>query len=40
MKFVKSNPELKAEWGKGRRQITPKIGQLTNDEGAITRIVS
>ncbi|EDR10205.1 uncharacterized protein LACBIDRAFT_318370 [Laccaria bicolor S238N-H82] len=38
MKFVKSNPELKAEWGKGRRQITPKIGQLTNDEGAITRI--
>ncbi|KAF8882102.1 GLE1-like protein-domain-containing protein [Infundibulicybe gibba] len=38
MTLVKSNKELKAEWGKWRRQITPKIGQLTNDQQAIKHI--
>lgn len=31
---------MKSEWGKWRRQIRPKIGQLTNDDSAIERIVS
>lgn len=39
MKVVKSDPSAKAEWGKWRRQITPKIGQLTNDPQEINRIV-
>lgn len=38
MKVVKSDPSAKAEWGKWRRQITPKIGQLTNDPQEINRI--
>ncbi|KDQ53898.1 hypothetical protein JAAARDRAFT_416034 [Jaapia argillacea MUCL 33604] len=38
MKNVKSNKELKSEWGKLRREITPKIGQLTNDTREINRI--
>jgi nucleoporin GLE1 len=40
MKQVKSTPELKREWGKWRRQITPKVGQVTNDDAAILRVVS
>jgi len=39
LKFVKSNKEFKAKWGTLRRQIVPKIGQLTNDPTAISRIV-
>lgn len=39
LKFVKSNKELKASWGTIRRQIIPKIGQLTNDPTSISRIV-
>ncbi|TFK36301.1 GLE1-like protein-domain-containing protein [Crucibulum laeve] len=38
MRFVKSNKEAKAEWSKYRRQITPKVGQLTNDADSINRI--
>ncbi|KAF9479117.1 hypothetical protein BDN70DRAFT_906385 [Pholiota conissans] len=38
MRFVKANKEMKAEWGRLRRQIVPKIGQLTNDPDAISRI--
>ncbi|KIM43766.1 hypothetical protein M413DRAFT_443667 [Hebeloma cylindrosporum] len=38
LKFVKSNKQLKATWGTIRRQIVPKIGQLTNDPAAISRI--
>ena len=40
MKLVKSQKELKATWSALRRQITPKIGQLTNDPQEITRMVS
>ena len=39
MKTVKGNKETKAVWSALRRQITPKIGQLTNDEQTINRIV-
>jgi hypothetical protein len=39
LKFVKSDKALKASWGALRRQIVPKIGQLTNDPNAISRIV-
>ena len=39
MRTVKSSKELRAEWGKLRRSIVPKIGQLTNDPVAISRIV-
>ncbi|KAF9044255.1 GLE1-like protein-domain-containing protein [Panaeolus papilionaceus] len=35
---VKSNKETKSDWLKLRRQIVPKIGQLTNDQAAIQRI--
>ncbi|RDB15643.1 Nucleoporin gle1 [Hypsizygus marmoreus] len=35
---VKSNREVKSEWSKWRRQITPKIGQITDDEVHINRI--
>ncbi|KIL64967.1 hypothetical protein M378DRAFT_553805 [Amanita muscaria Koide BX008] len=38
MKVVKENKQLKKEWGELRRQITPKIGQLTNDDQSIRRI--
>ncbi|KAF8632682.1 hypothetical protein AX17_004814 [Amanita inopinata Kibby_2008] len=38
MKVVKGDKKLKSEWGTLRRQITPKIGQLTNDPQAILRI--
>ncbi|KAF8154531.1 GLE1-like protein-domain-containing protein [Crassisporium funariophilum] len=40
IRHVKANKDLKAEWGKLRRQIVPKIGQLTNDPQAISRISS
>lgn len=40
MKTVKDNKQLKSLWSAGRRAITPKIGQLTNDPQAIQRIVS
>jgi hypothetical protein len=39
MKVVKANKELKKQWGDLRRQITPRIGQLTNDDQSIARIV-
>ena len=38
MKTVKENKELKSLWNAGRRAITPKVGQLTNDQATITRI--
>lgn len=38
MKTVKANKELKSLWSAGRRAITPKVGQLTNDQETITRI--
>ncbi|TFK50353.1 hypothetical protein OE88DRAFT_1660673 [Heliocybe sulcata] len=38
MRTVKGNKQLKSEWGKIRREITPKVGQLTNDARAIDRI--
>ena len=39
VRHVKSNKELKSAWGILRRQIVPKIGQLTNDPQAISLIV-
>ena len=39
MKVVKSDNVLKLQWGTIRRQITPKINQLTQDSASITRIV-
>ncbi|RDX54472.1 hypothetical protein OH76DRAFT_1397781 [Lentinus brumalis] len=38
MKTVKADKTLKSIWSAGRRAITPKIGQLTNDQNAIMRI--
>ncbi|KAH9924024.1 GLE1-like protein-domain-containing protein [Fomitopsis serialis] len=38
VKTVKSNKELKSLWSAGRRAITPKVGQLTNDPESIDRI--
>ncbi|KAI0795044.1 GLE1-like protein-domain-containing protein [Abortiporus biennis] len=38
MKIVKSNKEWKSRWSAARRQITPKIGQLTNDAPTINRV--
>ncbi|KAF8629806.1 hypothetical protein AX15_003275 [Amanita polypyramis BW_CC] len=38
MKRIKENKQMKKEWGELRRQITPKIGQLTNDPQSISRI--
>lgn len=40
MRMVKERKESKTIWNAGRRQITPKIGQITNDPQAIVRIVS
>ena len=40
MKIVKGDKALKSIWSAGRRAITPKVGQLTNDANAIMRIVS
>ena len=39
MKRVKEDERLKKEWGDIRRQITPKIGQLTNDDDSVSSIV-
>lgn len=38
MKNVKANKPLKSAWSALRRQITPKIGQLTNDAQSINNI--
>jgi nucleoporin GLE1 len=40
MRTVKSTKQLKSTWLALRRQITPKIGQLTNDLASIERISS
>jgi hypothetical protein len=40
MKTVKGNQPLKSQWSAIRRQITPKIGQLTHDIDSVMRIVS
>jgi hypothetical protein len=39
MTRIKADKQLKKEWGDIRRQITPKIGQLTNDDDSVSRIV-
>lgn len=39
MKTVKGEKTLKQQWSAIRRQITPKIGQLTQDAATIARIV-
>lgn len=39
IKRLKSHSEMKKIWGKYRRMITPKIGQLTNDAQSIQRIM-
>lgn len=39
MKTVKGEKALKSQWSAIRRQITPKIGQLTQDRATITRII-
>src|ERR1700691_1238547 len=38
MQHVKSTKQLKSTWSSLRRQITPKIGQLTNDPTSINLI--
>ncbi|KAI0071307.1 hypothetical protein K474DRAFT_1669133 [Panus rudis PR-1116 ss-1] len=38
MKTVKANKPLKSLWSAARRQITPKVGQLTNDAQSINTI--
>ncbi|KAG2360566.1 GLE1-like protein-domain-containing protein [Suillus spraguei] len=38
MKTVKGNRTLKLQWSAIRRQITPKIGQLTHDLDSVMRI--
>lgn len=38
MKTVKRNQPLKSKWSAIRRQITPKIGQLTHDIDSVMRI--
>lgn len=38
MRPVKANPQLKPLLNAGRRGVTPKIGQLTNDADSIMRI--
>ena len=40
MRHVKATKQLKSTWSSIRRQITPKIGQLTNDAASIQRISS
>lgn len=40
MKSVKSDKQRRAAWSAIRRQIVPKVGQLTNDPDSILRIVS
>ncbi|GBE84307.1 hypothetical protein SCP_0602850 [Sparassis crispa] len=38
MKIVKMNPNLKAQWNAGRRELTAKFGQLTTDSDSINAI--
>ncbi|KAL4063803.1 GLE1-like protein-domain-containing protein [Scleroderma yunnanense] len=38
MKTVKGDKALKSQWNAIRRQITPKIGQITQDQETISRI--
>ncbi|KAG6900452.1 hypothetical protein C0993_010499 [Termitomyces sp. T159_Od127] len=38
MKQVKADQGARSLWSKGRREITPKLGQLTSDAGEINRI--
>lgn len=38
MRVVKQDKSLKTIWSAGRRAITPKVGQLTNDADAILRV--
>ncbi|KAG1726623.1 GLE1-like protein-domain-containing protein [Suillus paluster] len=38
MKRVKEDKQLKSQWSAIRRQITPKIGQLTHDIDSVMRI--
>ncbi|KAG0702653.1 GLE1-like protein-domain-containing protein [Suillus ampliporus] len=38
MKTVKGDKQLKSQWSTIRRQITPKIGQLTHDIDSVMRI--
>ncbi|KAG6887291.1 hypothetical protein C0995_016371 [Termitomyces sp. Mi166 len=38
MNIVKADKVAKSVWSQGRREITPKIGQLTSDPGEINRI--
>ena len=40
MQMVKEDKALKSQWSAARREITPKIGQLTNDASSITTVVS
>lgn len=39
MPTVKGSKEYKARWNAGRREIIPKIGQLTNDADTVSRVV-
>ncbi|KAF5364468.1 hypothetical protein D9758_010709 [Tetrapyrgos nigripes] len=39
-KFVKARQELKSMWNPARRQITLKVGQVTNDVATINRVSS
>ncbi|KAG6898230.1 hypothetical protein C0992_002244 [Termitomyces sp. T32_za158] len=38
VKTVKADQGARSLWSKGRREITPKLGQLTSDAGEINRI--
>ena len=38
-KAVEANPQAKAEWSKGQRQFTSKIGQIADNESEINHIV-
>ncbi|KAF8444009.1 GLE1-like protein-domain-containing protein [Boletus edulis BED1] len=40
MRIVKADGAFKPQWNAIRRQITPKIGQLTQDQATITRITN
>ncbi|ESK91667.1 poly + mrna-nucleus export-related protein [Moniliophthora roreri MCA 2997] len=39
-RIAKADPAMKSMYLAGRRQITPKVGQVTNDPEAITRVSS
>ncbi|KAL0958982.1 hypothetical protein HGRIS_014297 [Hohenbuehelia grisea] len=40
MKTVKADRALKSVWSAVRRQITPKVGQLTDDDASVMRIAT